>query len=357
MAAIGHGLVGLALSGCVPREARNHRLPYLWPGLVVLLAYAVDLTEWGATILAPELIDRRPVTHSPILVACLAVGACVVLGVYCRWRRPWPYVVIAGAVLSHVLLDLPSVRLALAQWYSGRTFTDEHPASTAPVLAELWAYGAPLVWVLLIRAGLARRVSGGVRAVSCGLLVLALAATLSRNGVVWGTVYAASVLHAIIVLRRHLNLRLLWNVLPMLPIVALGITAWLATHRFEQGKSLAKQGLDRQAVHAYQAALDVPSRIGRNGIYMRMGMSYEKLGDLSAADRYYRRAVALSPRPGWPVVVLAGFYVRHQGTSFHHPDQAVRLIEELLRARGVPEAIQASARNALERWRRRGVVP
>ena len=284
------------------------------------------------------------------------MGTCVVLGVHCRLRRVWPYAVIVGVVLSHLLLDLQYVRLTLVQWYYGQTFIDPTLPYFASIRAELCVYGAPLVWVLLIRAALTPGTSAPTRAASWALLALSTASALSRTAALWGPLYALSTLHAVIVLRRHLKSRLLWNIVPLLPLFAMGYSTWLAAHRFEQAESLAQQGLDQQAVGVYQTALAVPSRVGRSSLYMRMGMSYERLGDLHAADRAYTRAVALSERPGWAVVVLSGFHARHEGTVFHRPDEAVRLLNGLLAGDEAPEDVRTYVRRMLKRLHERGVV-
>ena len=357
MAVVGHGLVGLALGTCISAGARNHRLPYLWAGIMVLLAYAVDLAEWFAVIFDPDLIDRRFVTHSPVLVAGLAVAVCALLGIYCRLRRAWSYVLIAGVIFSHLLLDASQVRIGLAEWYSGRVFGFQKVSHSVSLPAELCVYGAPLVGTLLVRASFEKGCGRGARIVSWVLVVLAGVSAFTRHAVVWGPLYALSVLHAVIVLRRQLNIRLLWNALPLLPLLALGCTTWLAAHRLQQAKLLARQGLDQEAVRVYQTALDVPSRTGRDAIYLSMGISYAKLGDLSAAEWAYRKTLALSIRPGWPELVLADFYVRHQGTSFYRPKQAVRLYGLLLEAGGVPKDIKSRVRVRLNRLRESGVIP
>ena len=357
MALVGHGLIGLAMGGCVPSGARNHRLPYVWLGIMVLLAYAVDLAEWFAVVFEPDLADRRFVNHSPFLVACVAVGVCAVLGAYCRLRRVWPYAVIGGVVFSHLLLDLEGVRIAVAEWYSGQTFEDGGVSYAAVLPAEFCVYGAPLVWTLLIRASFVRGCSRRARAASRALVALSVLSALTRVVAIWAPVYALSVLHALIVLRRHVNIRQLWNIVPLLPLFVAGFTTWVALHRFEQGVLLAQRGLDEKAIHAYQAALNIPAHLERHNVYMRMGMSCAKVGDLATAENAYRRAIALSVRPGWPQAVLADFYVRHEGTPFYRPERAVRLYTRLLETDGTPDQIQAYARARLRGLRERSVAP
>lgn len=357
MAVVGHGLIGLAMGEWVSPGARNHRLPYVWPGIMVLLAYAVDLGEWMAILCNPDLDDPRFLNHSPVLVAGISAGVCVVLGLYCRLRRPWPYVVIVGVVFSHLLLDFVSVRIAVAEWYFRQAYEDFQRNHTAALPAELCVYGAPLVWTLLLRASFARGVSPGVRFASKVLVILCAGSAWTRHVTIWAPLYVVSVLHGGIVLRRHLNIRLLWNVVPLLPLFALGATTWLAGHRLEQGRLLARQGLDREAIHVYQTALDVRSRSGRGSVYMWMGISYVKLGDLSAAERAYRKAIAVSPGSGWPEVVLARFYFRHEGTPFFQPEKAVRLLRRVLDAEGMPRPVRESARSKLKYLHKRGLAP
>ena len=357
MALVGHGLIGLALGGCVSSGARNHRLPYVWPGIMVLLAYAVDLAEWFAVIFEPDLADRCFLNHSPFLVACLAVGVCAVLGAHCRLRRVWPYAVIGGIVFSHLLLDMHGVRVAVAEWYSGQTYENGGLGYAAALPMEFCVYGAPLVWILLIRASFVRGCSRGTRAASWALVALSALSAMTHLVAIWAPVYALSMLHAVIVLRRHLNMRQLWNVVPLLPLLVAGSMTWVALSRLEEGVLLARRGLDEEAIHAYQAALNIPAHLERCDVYMRMGMSHAKLGDLAAAENAYHRAIAVSGRPGWPQVVLAAFYTRHKGTPFHQPERAVRLYGQLLEADGISEELQADVRARLRGLRGRGVAP
>jgi len=357
MAAIGHGLLGLGMSGWVPARLRNDRLRWVWPGVLVMLAYAVDLTEWLAVVVHPGLLDQRFATHSPLLVGGLAVGACLLFGLIGRFRRPWPYLVIAGVVLSHYLLDLPRVRVAVAEWYFGRVFDARGPGHAEAIAAELCLYGAPLIWTLLLRASFERGCSPAARLLARVLVVLSVAAVALRHPAAWGPVYLLSVGHAGLLLRRHVHPRLLWNVLPLLPLLGLGFTSWLTWHRIDQGIHLATQERHEAAIRCYQQALAVRSRTGRGTAYMRMGLSLEKLGRLEAAERAFDRSVALAGTPGWAEAISAGFYVRHTGTPYFRPQEARRRLEHVLRSSRAARDERAFARHRLEQYRRRGLIP
>ncbi|MFH0980930.1 MAG: hypothetical protein V2A79_05265 [Planctomycetota bacterium] len=357
MAFVGHGLVGSAMAGWVSAGARRQRFRYVWPGLMVLLAYAVDLAEWFAIICDPEKIDRRFVTHSPFLVGGIAGGVCLVLGVYCRFRHPWPYLVIAGVVFSHLLLDIKGVRIGVARWYAGHLIDERKLGHLAILPSECCVYGALLVWTLLIRASFERGASARSRAASRLLAVAAGVAAASRYLAIWTPIYVVSLLHAGIVLRRHLNRRWLWTVVPLLPLGALGFATWLAGHRLEQAMALSRLGLDKAALRVYQSALAVPTREGRDSMYRGLGWSYEKLDELSVAEQAYQYALAVSSYAGWSELALGDFYLRHPGTAFYRPRQAARLYHQVLESYDVDEDARPYARDRLDRLRERGVLP
>ncbi len=323
----------------------------------MLLAYAVDLGEWFAIVLNPDLVDRRFFSHSPLLVAVFTVAVCIVLGVYCRLRRPWPFLIIAGVIFSHLLLDFHYVRLGVVEWYHGNNVKDYELSYSATFPAELCVYGGPLVWAVLLRASYMQGCSRVARIVSQVLVILSVAAAYSCQAMIWAPVYTVSVGHGLVLLRRHLDVRLLWNLVPLLPLFALGFTTWLAWERVEQGRLLARQGLDAEAVRVYETALNIPSRSGRLGVYMLMGYSYEKLGELSEAERMYQQALVLCSRPGWPETAMADFYVRHRGTPFYRPEQALAHFTRLLETDGTDADVQAYARERLRQLRKRGVIP
>lgn len=353
MAIVGHGLIGLAAGGCVSSNARDHHLPDVWLGLMVLLAYGVDLAEWFAVIFDSDLADGRFVSHSPFLVAVLAVGVCIAVGVCCRLRRPWPYVIIVAVTFSHLLLDSNTARFGLAEWYSGHPIGDREHMYPAALVAECCVYGAPLVWVLLVRSAFERSCPRRARIASWVLVAVCVVAGLTRCAAVWAPVYVFSALHAVVALRRFLNLRLLWNLVPLLPLLALSSVTLVESQREAEARLLKQQGLYREAARAYQSALDIPTRSNREGLYRRMGMCYEKAGDFAATERAFRKSLAVSSRPGGPETILAGFYLRHPDTPFYRPERAVRLYARLLETDGVDEHLQTHARAQLRRLRER----
>lgn len=351
MAVVGHGLLGLALAGSVPARARGDRLRYLWPGILVLLAYAVDLAEWFTILIKPDLVDRRLVTHAPWLVAGLAGGACAVFGLVFRFRRPWAYAAVAVAVFSHVLLDSQRVRIGLFEWYFGRSPGEDEPLYPAALLMEVCVYGAPLVWALLIRAAIEPGVLRPARSAAWVLAALSAVALVSRKPAVWGPVYALSAVHASLVLRRHVNFKLLWNGVPLLPLAVMALATGLVWYRVSQGHRLAAAGFDREAVRAYRSALDVPTRGDRMGLYLRLGRCYERLQDLPSAERVYQQALIFSPVPDWPELVMADFYARHPRTLFYLPDRSVELYTQLLESPKARKVLKDRARAKLQRLR------
>ncbi|MCP4589139.1 MAG: tetratricopeptide repeat protein [bacterium] len=356
MAVVGHGLLGLALAGAVPSVGRARRLDAVWVGLLVLLAYAVDVAEWFAVVFNPALIDRRFLSHDPLQVGILAGGVCVVLGVYCRFRRPWPYVVIVGAVFSHLLLDWFPFRLAVEDWYYGSLPGLEDAGRGRALPAETCVYGGPLVLVLLIRAASDSRCPRGARIASWVLAGAAVLGASSRLAIVWVPLYALSVVHALTVLRRSLRANLLWNLIPLLPVVALGSTAWLSAHRLAEARALAREGRDVEALRLYEGALAVPTRYRRNVVYRGMGNSYERLGDLASAEQAFERACSLSPTVGSSQITLGAFYVRHADTPYFRPSMAAALFEQVRAEPDAASISRAYARTRLEWMRRRGLI-
>ena len=191
------------------------------------------------------------------------------------------------------------------------------------------------------------------RVVARVLIIAVAVAAWSRYAAVWVPVYGVSVIHSVIVLRRHIRVRFAWSLLPLLPLVAPGATGWFMSHRFDQAKHLAEREDHAGAIEIYQKLLTLPTRSGMHGVHMRMGMSYEQLGDLSLAERELRRGVELAPRPGWPDLVLAGLYARHEGTSFFKPDLAMRMYADLIEADNTPDWVVTNARRKLRALRER----
>jgi hypothetical protein len=356
MAIVGHGLVGLAIGGTASSKTRGGRLPYAWLGVTVLLAYAVDVVEWTALLFDPDLVNSHFVTHSPSRVLGLGLGACLVIWAGWRIRHPWPYVVVTGVVSSHLALDHTAVRDAIEGWYS-EELLEAHTFRPAMLTAEMCVYGAPLVWILLLRAAVEPDTSRRARAVCGALVVVSFLSALTCRAAVWTPVYILSAVLALVLLRQHLGVRVLWMAVPMLPVLAIATATVLGVVRAERAKALASEDRHAEAVAAFQSALDVPSRIGRTHAYCGMGESYEHLRLLTHAEGAYRQAVALSSRPGLAALHLARFYTRHPGTPFHRPDEAARILHALLDVPTACRAHHTTARIWLRRLRSHNVVP
>jgi tetratricopeptide (TPR) repeat protein len=357
MALIGHGLVGLTMSGWAAPPARPPWLTSMWPGVMLFLAYAVDVVEWLAAIIDPDVVDQRFLSHAPWLVGVLALGVCVAFGVVCRTRRWWPYVLIVGAIFSHLLLDYGILRAALCQWYAGRAVGPLEWQRSSALPAEACVYGLPFVWTLLFHASRRPGVSRRARAVSRWLGAFAAATAWLHYPWIWGPVYTVSILHALIVLRRSLRLGLAWNVLPLLPLVALGATTAVAEHRFGRGMTLEQRGLEQEAIGVYETVLATPARAPRAAALLHMGLCYEKLGRTSEAERAYLKSQRLASRPGWADVLLADLYVRNEGQPFFRPEEAARLIRQVLTAPDADPEAMGAAKRQWQRLRSRGMMP
>jgi hypothetical protein len=357
MALIGHGLVGLAMSGWAAPPVRPRWLSCMWPGLMVFLAYAVDLVEWLVAIIDPDAVDQRFLSHAPWLVGGLALGVCVAFGAICRMRRWWPYLAIVGVIFSHLLLDYETVRAALSQWYSGGAVEPPVGLRLAAIPAEACVYGLPLVWTLLFYSARQTGVSRRARAASRWLGAFAAATAWLRHPSLWGPVYAVSILHALILLRRSLRPGWAWNVVPLLPLVALGATGAVAQYRFDQALALERQGLDEEAIRAYEALLATPARASRAVAFLYMGACHQRRGRPLEAERAYRMAQRLAPRPGWADVLLAGLYTQNEGTALYRPDEAVRLLQRVLSAANTDPGSRDAAQRRWNEMDQRGLVP
>jgi hypothetical protein len=296
-------------------------------------------------------------SRSPASVAVLLVVAVVALAGLFRFRTPWPYVLAVAVILSHLLLDRPTLRIALAEFYTGEPIGEQPPGLRVSVPAEICVYGLPLVLIAAVRGSLEGVCGRAARIVLVLLGVASIAAALTRQAAIWAPVYVVSVSHALILLRRHLSAKLMWNVLPLLPVVALFTTAGIVALHQREAQRILADGRYEETIQVCRKALKIPCRHGRSGIYVTMGSSYEELGDLAAAAQAYQQAQAMQQYPDWPDVLLAAFYCRHKGTNFYRPGEAARLYKTVISSEPTREPIKRSARNRLEQLYRRRLIP
>ena len=346
MATVGHTLVGLSLGGLCPAKARNRAMPYVWTGLVVLMAHLVDLLEWAVLLLGPGTTKTHFLTHSAFMVAGVVVLIWIVIATATRLRKPFAYLIIAAAVFSHLLLDHPLIRA----WTLEASGIHHGPEPGPPrlfqnILAEIWLYGLPLVGVMLWRAG-RQSVCPRRGRIACGLLGgLAIVATLSRKIALWGPAYLLAAGHAGLLLRRELKPRLLWSLLPVTPLLIFLGVELAAARLAHQADLLRKHGNDTQAIPLYLDALRYPTRSAHARTYLGLSQCYQHLGRLSDAQAVLQDARRNSHGSIWPDYWLAYFYAnpRHRGTPYFQPRRAAKMFRQIR-----DHAVEKNARHAAQ---------
>lgn len=349
VATIGHTLVGLSLSGVGNGRTLGGTVwRYAWPGIMVLMAHLVDLVEWAVMLAAPTYFDEHFVTNSPLVTAGIVAGVWLAMYLL-RIRRVWPYVVVAVAVFSHLLLDHRAARVFLMDAFDITQGT-EAPGLLESILAEAWLYGLLLVSVYLVRA---TRVRGCPRRgrVAAGVLAgVALIAAVSRITWLWMPAYALAGLHATLLLRSNLTSKYLWSLLPLIPLAGLLVVELWASHLFHQALTLQLQKDYAGAAAKYKQALDVPTRSKQVYNYVRCSQCLQQLGDLSGAEANLRYAARVCEQPYWAEFALANLYSSPQtrGTDFYRPEYALGRYRELLEG-PYPARLKWYARRELKR--------
>ena len=330
MATVGHTLVGLSLGGLCRGRDRNHAMPAIWTGLVVLLAHLVDLVEWTVTLVVPSMRDNHFLTHSPLLAGGLVVVVWAILRLVTKLRSIWVYLVVGLVILSHLVLDHPLVRRLIAD-ASGIAPRDELPRLWETILVEVWLYGTVLVVALLLRASREPACPRWGR-YACGVLgLMAVAAATTRHVAIWAPAYCLALVHAALLLRRDLKPRLAWSLLPLTPLfifVGIEISAMRLGGRAE---SLRKQGNFAQAAELYQRALDLPTRTAQARAYVNLARCYTALGRPAEAEAILLRGGAKTYGSVWVDYWLARFYAdsRRRGSTYFQPQKAAEIFRQI----------------------------
>lgn len=330
MATIGHTLVGLSLGGLCPAQPRSRALPFFWLGLMVLAAHCVDIAEWFVTLWAPSRSSQHSVTHSPLLTTLLVVILWAILALAARVRSPWPYLFIAAGVLSHLLLDFQPARLFLLKIYGSAERTAS-PDLRESIFAEIWLYGLFLVLVLLWQSVRTPVCSRPARTLAALLAGLSLLAAMTRNVFIWAPAYAIATVHALLLLRRAIKPRLLWNLVPLIPIAAMGAVELWSMLLYRQARKLQADGDFAEAAKWHREALAVPKRTSKVSIYVYLSACDVELKNWSAAEQDLLAAVRLAEDPIWAELSLAEFYVnrRLRETAYFRPWEAQRIAEKV----------------------------
>lgn len=331
MATIGHSLVGLSFAGMSRASARNNALRYVWPGFMILMGHIVDIIEWFTVVFFSNWADGHYLTHSPYVTAGFLLIICLIVAAAARLRKPWPYVLIAACVLSHLVLDARWGRKTLADAYGVMPEGLDGYSLIETIVAEIWFYGLLLLVVMLSR-GAGKRACPRLGRIAAGVLgTLAIVAAGTRMPALWAPVYALGFLHASLLLRREFNWRLAWGALFLIPLLLCVVSE---IHASNLGRDAWQHLLDkdyRRTIALYEKALAFPQRASPVMTLVRIGQCYEYLGELPQAEMYFKRAVAASEEPGWGQYWLAWFYANQnwQATPYYRPAEATKILEEL----------------------------
>ncbi len=330
MATIGHTLVGLSLGGLCPAQPRPRALPFFWLGLMVLAAHSVDIAEWIITLWAPSRSSQHSVTHSPLLTTLLVVLLWAIFALTARVRSPWPYLFIAAGVFSHLLLDYLPARERLLELFGGDV-DEQGIGLRQSIVAEIWLYGLFLVLVLLWQSARTPGCSRPARTLAALFAGLSLLAAVTRNVFIWAPAYAIATVHALLLLRRVIKPALLWSLVPLIPMAAMGTVELWSMLLYRQARKLQAAGNFAEAAQWHREALAVPTRTSKVSIYVYLSFCDVELKNWAAAEQDLLTAVRLAEDPMWAELSLAEFYVnrRLRETAYFRPWEAQRIAEKV----------------------------
>ncbi|HVP10004.1 MAG TPA: hypothetical protein VMV94_02330 [Phycisphaerae bacterium] len=339
MATVGHTFAGLSIGGLADAKSRGGALRNAWPGFMVLMGHLVDIVEWGIILAAPGYFDHHYLTNSPVLTAGIGAVVCLGLAIFARLRKPWPYLLVVLAIFSHLLLDDHLVRVTLADAYQGQAAT-ESPSLYTSVLAEAWLYGLLFICVWLLQASRRADCPRSGRAAARVLVALAIFASITRNPAVWMPVYVLAGLHGLLMIRRDLRPKSLWNLVPVLPVFALLAVELWAGRLYEQARELDRQGAYPEAAAMYRRVIAAPTRSQNLAAYIWLSECQRRDKDYAAAEATLMRGLAITDQPWWARAWLGRLYAHSclRGTAHYQPERARELLEQVINDRSPAEA-------------------
>ena len=354
MATIGHGLVGLSLAGLSRAKSRGNAMRFTWPGFMFLLGHVIDVIEWVTVILFANWADGHYLTHSPLMTVGFVAVVCGLVAAFGKVRRPWPYFLIAVCIFSHLALDSARGRVFLANLYGVTPEGLEGYSLRETVTAEIWLYGLMLLLVLLVRGVLDSKIRKRGKILTGVVAALAILAAATRLAAVWIPVYVLGYLHAGMMLRREIDLRMAWGGLFLIPLVVCVVSEVHASRLSGDAWALQMDQDYRGAIRLYNNSLAYPQRASPVNTLTHIGQCYDALGDLPEAERYFKKAMTVSEEPGWGHYWLAWFYANRnwQATPFYKPQEAMRILE-VIGASGAREAVKTTAAGLLADLKKR----
>lgn len=339
MATIGHALVGLSLGEMSLPAARERRLRSVWFGFVVAMSYLPDFVEWVALFVRSDEADRHFVSNSIAIVCALCAAVVCIMALTTRMRDPRPYLVVVFAILSHWALDTIGARRLLETIYGAGK--DDRLSYLDTAMAELWFYGLILLITALIVAARKPGIppKGGKAAWVIGAAAVVAAAT--RHPLLWGPVYVAAALHAMLLGRHRWTWRLLWNLAPISPMVVIPVTSYQAKRLTSEAIERRRAGDPSGALALHERVLKLPTRDSVVHNYIEMSRCFEAVGDLEHAEQALLDAVRISrnTNPHVPNLWLAKFYMYRpfEGTRYFQPQRAEQILREILRESSDPD--------------------
>lgn len=329
MATIGHTLVGLTLAAGPKSRPPGRFLGLMWIGLMVLFAHLIDISEWMLLLLAPGRFSTHSVTNEPwlIVTVTLCVAALLVSG---RVRNPVLYLVAGVSILSHVLLDLRSVRLSLANLY-GWSGDQGFPTFREMFISEVWLFGFTLSVVVLVRSLREPRIKQATKYLGAALAATAAISALSRLPYLWMPAYSLAVIHAGLVMKWRPRPVHLWVLAPLAPLLALVVTEIYAGQLQSRGQDLTQAKEYQAALEPLEAALRIATRSSKVGTRVYLSTCKYMLNDLPDAEHQLLQVIDDPENPYWPRLMLAYFYVapKTKNTPFHRPEETRRLLESI----------------------------
>lgn len=307
MATIGHGWIGLAGAALLPPalSPKARRLQWvLWPGVMVFLAYALDLAEWAAVIANPLTTEAPWAELAPgwTIAGCAAAGCLVAAAL---GERRWPAIVLAAAVtVSHVALDSNSVREWIARLAG---VSSENEYGVPVVLSECRVYGLATVLAILYAR---QRRHPASRNACLGLAVLAGAAACCPWAFVWGPIYLAASVYGFALWLPQVTSAVLWNAAPLVPVLLLALAHAEAALRLRTATNLLRTRRDAAAVESFQGAIRMRARHIRALCYSRMGEAYENLAQFREAEDSFQKSIIVGARADWADLQLGELYLR-----------------------------------------------
>jgi tetratricopeptide (TPR) repeat protein len=203
--------------------------------------------------------------------------------------------------------------------------------------------GAVAIHVVWSRPPRPARIAAGFFA------ALALLAAGTRMAAIWIPVYVIGFLHAALLLRREIDIRLAWGGLYLVPLVICVVSEIHASNLGHEAWALQMDKDYRGAIGFYHRSLSYPQRASPVYPLLHIGQCYDALGEPDHAETYFKKAAAVSEEPGWGQYWLAWFYANRnwEKAGFYKPKEAAKILQSLVKS-DAREAVRKTAAGLLD---------